>query len=72
MGKSIQVPTTRLETNKFISTALEKAIPKAISYQKEYLCWVTVKNGQWGVCWEASWPLNNIQASYLAEYSSNQ
>jgi exonuclease SbcC len=37
VGKSIQVLTTRLETNKFISAALEKAIPKAISYQKEYL-----------------------------------
>ena len=37
MGKSIQVLVTRLETNKSILTALEKAITKAISYQKEYL-----------------------------------
>jgi exonuclease SbcC len=37
VGKSIQVLVTRLETNKSILTALEKAITKAISYQKEYL-----------------------------------
>ncbi|HZJ56971.1 MAG TPA: SMC family ATPase [Clostridia bacterium] len=37
VGESAQGLVTRLEANKSILKALEKAIPKAISYQKEYL-----------------------------------
>ena len=61
------------ETNKSILTALEKAITKAISYQKEYLLLGKLSrtaNGELAGKQKLAFE-QYVQASYLTEYSSN-